>query len=134
MTTPGHQVGALADEAGQLLDAVAQRLEKMKAARADGVFHGGDEFHGGDGAAAPPPAAEAAPTEHTCVGWCPICRGAELLRGDRTEISDRLLDTAILVVGTLRSLMPEPSEATAPATPDQTSSAPQPGVERIDIR
>lgn len=125
MTTPGHQVGALADEAGQLLEAVAARLDVLKAARAaaaDPVDKASDS-----------PAAPS-PSEHTCVGWCPICRGAELLRGDRTEISDRLLDTAILLVGTLRSLMPEPSAATAPATPDQTSSAAQPGVERIDIR
>ncbi|SDP23767.1 hypothetical protein SAMN04515671_3369 [Nakamurella panacisegetis] len=127
MTTPGHQVGALADEAGQLLDAVAARLDRMKAVRVEA----GAEV--GDGPTAPePPAAGTPPTEHACVGWCPICRGAELLRGDRTEISDRLLDTAILVVSTLRSLVPDPS-TTPSASPDQSGPA-SPGVERIDIR
>ena len=124
MTTPGHPVGALADEAGQLLDAVSDRLERMKVARA-GLA---------ETAPSAAPGAPIEPAAHTCVGWCPICRGAELLRGDQGEISERLLDTALLVIGTLRSLIPESPAATAPATPDQTSSAPQPGVERIDIR
>lgn len=115
MTTPGagRQVGSLADEAGQLIDVVSARLTRLRA----------------EGAAVEP----GPPSSHTCVGWCPICRGAEVLRGDRPEISEKLVDTALLVLATLRSLIPEPPAAPAgdgvPANP-----ADRPVVERIDIR
>lgn len=115
MTTPGagHQVGSLADEAGQLIDAVTSRLQQLKA----------------DGAAV-----ESGPASpHACVGWCPVCRGAELLRGDRSDISEKLVDTALVVLTTLRSLIPAPPTATTEGSA-VTDPGDEPVVERIEIR
>jgi hypothetical protein len=123
MTTPGTgsgpAIGSLADEAGQLIDAVTARLTRLKAEAA---------------VIGPGAAGSATEAVHTCVGWCPICRGADILRGDRSEISEKLVDTALLVLTTLRSLVPEPpSASTADGSPN-TEPADRPGVERIDIR
>lgn len=118
MTTPGpgRPTGSLADEAGQLIDAVAARLAVMKV---------------GVAAAGPGPAETDA--VHTCLGWCPVCRGAELLRGDRPELSDKLIDTALVVLDALRTLLPDQPPATADDA-QTTDPADRAGIERIDIR
>ena len=110
-----HAVGALAEEAGQLLDVVAAKLAGLRQEVPD----------------APEPA-DPHPADSTagCVGWCPICRSADLLKGDRSETTQKLLDAALLVVTTLRSLIPAPPEASE-ATTDGDGSQ---GIERIDIR
>lgn len=121
MTTPkvGHPIGSLADEAGQLIDAVAAKLTSLKAAAGEPVI-ATEESEAVSGPA------------HTCLGWCPICRGADLLRGDRPEMSEKLLDTALLLLTALRSLIPEQPPAAADfQTTDPIDRA---GVERIDIR
>ncbi|MET3805000.1 hypothetical protein ABIB25_002000 [Nakamurella sp. UYEF19] len=132
MTTPPEHpahpaVGPLADEAAQLLDAVAARLSTMRARPV--------------ATSAEPPLAptETTPQDrpgelHPCLGWCPICRGAELMRGDRSEVTEKLLDTALLVVTTLRSLIPEQPAAPEASGPDDTNPPAPSGVERIDIR
>lgn len=114
----------MAEEAGQLLDVVAARLAKI---RQDGLPE----------AAQPSPddtsghtATASQANSPTCVGWCPICRSADLLRGDRPELTQKLVDSALLLVTTLRSLIPtsaEPTETTA----DGDGS---PGIERINLR
>ncbi len=149
----GHAevLGTLAQEAGQLLDVLSVRLARMRAEHRNpasdhgagpAASHPADEHPAGDQPAneQPPagrpaadqPAAGAAaghPTDATaCLAWCPVCRGAELLRGDRPELAEKLLDTAAVIVGTLRSLISQPGEQPEPAP------APQPGTERIDIR
>ncbi len=115
-----HAVGALAEEAGQLLDVVAAKLAGMRQ----------------DGPAAPePPEAQPHAAETSCLGWCPICRSADLLKGDRSETTQKLVDAALLVVTTLRSLIPPPPDQNAP---ERTQAADDgdgsPGIERIDIR
>ena len=91
------------------------------------------------------------------MGWCPICRSAELLRGDRPEVAEKLVDTALLVVATLRSLIPAPAagspapaaagspEPAAAGSPEPATAGPpesaandepdadRPGIQRIDI-
>lgn len=131
MTTPPMHhhpaVGPLVEEAAQLLDAVASRLTGMRAKPVAPVA-GPDQ--------APPTATSGPPVagNHACLDWCPICRGAELLGGDRSEVTDKLLDTALLVVSTLRSLIPEPPGAPGASGPDDTNPPAPTGVERIDIR
>ncbi len=130
--TAGHQtnhaqaVGTLADEAAQLLDAVVARLDRLKSAIPAPAQSGG-----GRDTAAP---TEGGESEHIagagCVSWCPICRSAELLQGDRPELTGKLVDAALLLVTTVRSLIPK-AETTGGAGP---TPAGRPGVERIDIR
>ena len=117
----GHSVGALAEEAGQLLDVVTAKLTAL---RLEGQQHQAE---------APP--RDTVDEEHEsaqpCVGWCPICRSAELLKGERPELTQKFVDAALLVVTTLRSLIPPPAPTQAPDSTDGDGSA---GVERIEIR
>jgi hypothetical protein len=128
MTTPetdpplehGRAVGALAEEAGQLLDVVAAKLTALRVE--------------GQQAEAPPrdDAGEAhEATAQPCVGWCPICRSAELLKGERPELTQKFVDAALLVITTLRSLIPPSAPTEAQDQADGDGSA---GMERIEIR
>lgn len=127
MTAPA--VGNLADEAAQLLDALSARLDQVR------ITVGAHES-----VDSPPTAADAASqtepaADHLqCVGWCPVCRGADLLRGERPEVAGKLVDSAIVVINALRSLLPATPAGPAPAGPSGDSAPPQPGIERIDIR
>ena len=181
MTAPGPSsgapgslppVGSLAAEAAQLLDALAARLAQVRVTVGDHA-PGGSSWTGEPGsdlvdgqpvgvhpAAARPDAAgqpdAAADTDaaghRQCVGWCPVCRSADLLRGERPEVAGKLVDSAIVVVSALRSLLPA-TDASATETPETTASADRspaaggsgsdqpgdsplrpPGIERIDIR
>ena len=44
---------------------------------------------------------------------CPLCRFLAVIRGERPEATAKLLDGALLIVRTLRSLLPEPDPAAA---------------------
>ena len=44
---------------------------------------------------------------------CPLCRFMALLRGERPEATARLVDGALLIVRTLRSLVPEQGDPSA---------------------
>lgn len=132
-TTGGHPaVGNLADEAAQLLDALAARLAQVRVTVGEPAT--GDSI--------PEPA-----TDHVqCVGWCPVCRSADLLRGERPEVAGKLVDSAIVVVSALRSLLPAaPAASNARSDAPDTGPSPaadrpdgplppKPGIERIDIR
>jgi len=157
--TPAPDVGSLAGEAGQLLDALSARLIRFTSdeARAERRSDAADPTDppAPDPEAPEAPAAEQIATEQiateqiateqiateqiaieqvpaqqhlSCVGWCPVCRSAELLKGDRSEVAEKLTDAALLLITTLRSLLPEPAE------PAASGSEPRAGVERIDIR
>ncbi len=152
--TPAPDVGSLAGEAGQLLDALSARLIRFTSdeARAERRSDAADPTDppAPDPEAPEAPAAEQIATEQiateqiateqiaieqvpaqqhlSCVGWCPVCRSAELLKGDRSEVAEKLADVALLLITTLRSLLPEPAE------PAASGSEPRAGVERIDIR
>lgn len=176
MTAPGAPsgaaggpppVGGLADEAAQLLDAFAARLALIRLTVGDdkpGERVPGERPPGSvapdDGDPVIVDAAEPAGSHHQCVGWCPVCRSADLLRGERPEVAGKLVDSAIVMVNALRSLLPavpaadqsasHPSRAASGPSPDQPApdqpaadhsaterSIPDrsaPGIERIDIR
>lgn len=142
--TPTPDVGSLAGEAGQLLDALSARLirftsDEARAERRPDAA-GPTDPPATDPVAPDPetpkaPAAEHIAAEHpaaqthlSCVGWCPLCRSAELLNRDGSEVAEKLADAALLLITTLRSLLPEP------AGPAASGPEPQAGVERIDIR
>lgn len=123
--------GDLADEAAQLLDALSVRLHQVR------ITVGTHESVVSTPVADAPGEADDEPAAgHVrCVGWCPVCRGADLLRGERPEVAVKLVDSAIVVIGALRSLLPATPAGAAPAAgPSGDSEPPQPGVERIDIR
>jgi len=77
---------------------------------------------------------------------CPLCRFLAVLRGERPEATARLVDGALLIVRTLRSLLPEAEQAATASSSGSagsgeqrqgptTPSARRPGgLEHIDIR
>jgi len=76
---------------------------------------------------------------------CPVCRFLAVLRGERPEATAKLVDGALLIVRTLRSLLPdaEPAAATTgaaaagehrPASPPGSPKRRPGGLEHIDIR
>ena len=44
---------------------------------------------------------------------CPLCRFMALLRGERPEATARLVDGALMIIRTLRSMVPEPGDPAA---------------------
>ena len=109
----------------QLLDVVATKLTALRL----------ENQQASDDLGATQPAAEVA-DEHVdaqaCLGWCPICRSAELLKGERPELTQKFLDAALLVITTLRSLIPQPPSQAH--TQDPTEGDGSTGIERIEIR
>jgi hypothetical protein len=108
MTTPpngtqdaGHEhpvPGArLAEELRLLLDALAERAEPLlnRLATAPTGEHG--EEH----------------TPATC-GWCPLCAGLAVLRGERPELAVQAAEHAAGLLSVLRSALAEPSSAASP--------------------
>jgi hypothetical protein len=93
----------LAEELRLLLDALAERAQPLlnRLAAADG----GE----GDGA------------EHTpaTCGWCPVCAGIAVLRGERPELAVRAAEHAAGLLSVLRSALAEraPSSAASPPSP-----------------
>ena len=109
-----------------LLDVVADRLSSMKPA---------------EGAAEEPAEAtgrcpECGSVPGASCTACPLCRFVAVLRGERPEATARLVDGALLIVRTLRSLIPEPDGGAA-ADPPRPDPGPPParrgGLEHIDI-
>jgi len=115
-----HAVGPLALEAALLLDVVADRLESMKsvppAAEPSGDGSGDAEPSDAPttGAAARCPECGSVPGA-SCTA-CPLCRFMALLRGERPEATARLVDGALMIIRTLRSLVPDPPDPSAPPT------------------
>jgi hypothetical protein len=69
---------------------------------------------------------------------CPLCRFLALLRGERPEATAKLVDGALMIIRTLRSLVPEqPTPAPAGASTSDPHPPPPParrgGLEHIDI-
>ena len=117
-------VGPLAQEAAMLLDVVADRLTSMKPA------DGPSEKTAGATDRCPEcgsiPGAE-------CTA-CPLCRFVAVLRGERPEATARLVDGALLIVRTLRTLIADPEEAAEAPRPDPgPPPARRGGLEHIDI-
>ena len=128
---PGHPaIGPLAQEAALLLDVVVDRLTSMRPGDADADSAGPAV----DGRC---PECGARP-DAACTA-CPLCRLLAVLRGERPEAAARLVDGALMIVRTLRSLIPEPTEA-AEQSYSPGTARPEPaagrrgGLEHIDIR
>ena len=67
---------------------------------------------------------------------CPLCRFLALLRGERPEATAKLVDGALMIIRTLRSLVPEqpaPPPAGAATSNPQPPPARRGGLEHIDI-
>ncbi|MCP2256715.1 hypothetical protein LX15_000398 [Streptoalloteichus tenebrarius] len=128
--------GRLAEELHALVDAVADRaqpwLERLRA--------GGGAAH-----------------DTGSCGWCPVCQGLAVLRGERPEVASRITEQVAGLLATLRSVVEqaptggrrqEPEERTAPepATPSASTSTAtsasadgdqsdvEPRVRRITVR
>lgn len=139
-----HAVGPLALEAALLLDVVADRLESMKsvptedvpppgAEAADGLSDTEQHQTGGPAAARCP---ECGSVPGASCTACPVCRFLALLRGERPEATAKLVDGALLIIRTLRSLVPDPPAAGNPGTAPPEPPPPtgrRGGLERIDI-
>lgn len=116
MTTPQHDQepplpGArLAEELRLLLDALAERAQPML-----------------NRLATPDPDAEHTPA--TC-GWCPVCAGMALLRGERPELAVRAAEHAAGLLAVLRSALAE----RAPTPTEPTPPPPAERVQHITVR
>ncbi len=141
----GPQVGPLALEAALLLDVVADRLESMKqrptASEEPAAGTEGDSAGGTDPGPSPTAAADGRCPEcgsipgASCTA-CPLCRFLALLRGERPEATAKLVDGALMIIRTLRSLVPEqpaPPPAGAATSNPQPPPARRGGLEHIDI-
>lgn len=114
-------VGPLAHEAALLLDVVAARLSSMQPA-------------------GPAPDAAVCPecgsvTGASCTA-CPLCRFLAMVRGERPEATAKLVDGALLIVRTLRTLIPDVEEGPGEAAGGPESgpaTARRGGLEHIDI-
>ena len=135
-----EQVGSVADEAGRLLESLRRSAEAAAAAAAASPATDPHPTTAGgtpDGAGAPPASEQhdhehASPLgggEHDPVcQWCPICRGAAVVRSLSPETLTRLADLASVAAGVLTDLAgarasADPSAGTAPATRPPTPAA-----------
>lgn len=103
-----EQVGSVADEAGRLLESLRRSAAEAAAAAA-----------ASDGAAADPASEDptTGETGHDPVcQWCPICRGASVVRSLSPETLTRLADLAGVAASVLADL------ASARASADPTTS------------
>lgn len=92
--------GKLAEELRLLIDAAAERMQPWL----QRVAEAGDGSH----------------TPETC-GWCPLCNGVALLRGDRSELAAKAAEHAAGLVAVLRAALREPSAPPAPPEPPGAS-------------
>jgi hypothetical protein len=145
----------LRGEATQLLDVLVERLsvaQQLLGARPTDEPTSGTtgSTDPGSAAAEPDPAAPASapadspvcPTgghdarQASCSG-CPLCALLSMLRGDRPELTAKLVDGALTALQGIRALLAEPvapSERADPAVDTESGPAAAPAAERIDIR
>jgi len=71
--------------------------------------------------------------EASCSG-CPLCALLAMLRGERPELTAKLVDGALSSLQAIRTLLAEPTSAAAATHPGSGGSQPQQPAERIDIR
>jgi hypothetical protein len=73
-------------------------------------------------------AAEGEHSPQTC-GWCPLCNGVALLRGDRSELAAKAAEHVSGLLTVLRAALSEPASP-APASPDVSE---EPRVQHIQV-
>jgi hypothetical protein len=121
MTTPRDDASAtdeqplpgarLAEELRLLLDALAERAEPMLNRLATA------------------PAGEHTPA--TC-GWCPVCAGMAVLRGERPELAVRAAEHAAGLLGVLRAALAERQPAEPAAEEPEQAKVQHIAVRRRD--
>ncbi|MFR9729188.1 hypothetical protein ACL03H_08170 [Saccharopolyspora sp. MS10] len=67
-------------------------------------------------------------------GWCPVCAIAALLRGERPELSSRLIEQLAGLVELLRDSLAEHRAPPGPAAERPGEPAAESKVQRIDVR
>ncbi|MEU3647448.1 hypothetical protein AB0E59_28970 [Lentzea sp. NPDC034063] len=104
--------GKLAEELRLLIDTAAERMQPWL----QRVSEAGDGSH----------------TPETC-GWCPLCNGVALLRGDRSELAAKAAEHAAGLVAVLRAALREPG--TPPPAEHSEEPAPEAGqrVQHIKV-
>lgn len=65
----------------------------------------------------------------TC-GWCPMCNGMALLRGDRSELAAKAAEHVSGLLAVLRAALAEPVER---ATAEPSAPAGEPRVQHIQV-
>ena len=134
-----EQVGSVADEAGRLLESLRRSAAEAAAPRPEGD-------HGPDAGGSPPapgsPAAEtlsggmpgagaaaagpdAAAHDPFCT-WCPLCRGAAVVRSLSPETLAKLADLAALAATVLTDLASSRPAAGPPASSDASGGTEDP--------
>lgn len=99
--TQEDNTGRLAEELRLLIDAAAERMQPWL----QRVAEAGDGTH----------------TPETC-GWCPLCNGVALLRGDRSELAAKAAEHAAGLVAVLRAALREPGAQPSPPEPTGAAS------------
>ena len=133
-----EQVGSVADEAGRLLESL--RRSAAEAAEHPPVSEAGpDAAEPGSGSGSPgseAPSAglpgagaaagsDGAPHDPFCT-WCPLCRGAAVVRSLSPETLARLADLASLAATVLTDLAASRPTGGPPAAPDDPDDAEPP--------
>jgi hypothetical protein len=121
-----EQVGSVADEAARLLESLRRTAETAAHETADEVAP--EPPAGAEPDAVPPAAAAAAPHDPFCT-WCPLCRGAAVVRSLSPETLARLADLATLAASVLTDLASSRPASGPTARPpgDVTRPRPAPG-------
>ena len=150
-----EQVGSVADEAGRLLEslrrAAAEAAEQSAGATGGTSTHPADAHDGTDAHRTPRPASEptdddgthdhdpvtggAAAHDPVCQ-WCPICRGAAVVRSLSPETLTRRADLAAVAASVLADLATARAAAGPPDAPaTRTPQRPTPTTSRpIPVR
>ena len=123
-----EQVGSVADEATRLLESLRRSAEAAaQSAASDPPVadpSGGDPASDAGAPGAAPSAAEPGPAAHDpfCT-WCPLCRGAAVVRSLSPETLARLADLAALAATVLTDLARSRTTGGQPAS-EQARDAP----------
>lgn len=120
----------LAEELRLLLDAVAERAQPWLqglTAQATSGFRTA-QATGASGTAHESGESRVAHDSATC-GWCPLCAGLALLRGERSDLTARAAEHLSGLLSVLRAAVTEPAAAPQPSEPDD-----EPQVQRIPVR
>lgn len=104
--------GKLAEELRLLIDTAAERMQPWL----QRVAEAGDGEH----------------TPETC-GWCPLCNGVALLRGDRSELAAKAAEHAAGLVAVLRAALREPGAPPAAAAEEEPAPDSGQRVQHIKV-
>ncbi|HYN67594.1 MAG TPA: hypothetical protein VES93_11955 [Ornithinibacter sp.] len=108
-----EQVGSVADEATRLLESLRRTAEAAAQSVGEEAAAAGAP-DAGDAAPGPDPAPDAAAHDPFCT-WCPLCRGAAVVRSLSPQTLTRLADLAGLAATVLADLASTRSAADPPA-------------------